>query len=175
MKKWYVINTYSGFEVKVKENLEKRIKDNGLQDQFGRILIPTEDVVELKGGKRKISTKKFFPGYILVEMEMNDATWSIVKDTPKVSGFIGTKNQAASISEEEVQEIIGQVEGTKQKPKLTVSFEKDEAIKIIDGPFTGFSGTIEEVNIEKAKLKVMVTIFGRQTPVELDFVQVETI
>ncbi len=174
-KRWYVVNTYSGFEHKVKTNLEQQIKLAGLEHFISRVLIPTEDVLELKVGKKRVATRKFFPGYILVEMEMNDETWQLVRNVPKVSGFIGAGNTPASLSDSEADQILRQSEGIRAKPKLAVSFESGETVKIIDGPFVSFAGVIEDVNEEKTRLKVMVTIFGRQTSVELDFAQVEKI
>ena len=174
-KRWYVVNTYSGYEQKVKTNLEQQIKLAGLGHYFSRVLIPTEDVLELKVGKKRVATRKFFPGYILVEMEMNDETWQLVRNVPKVSGFVGAGNTPVSLSDSEADQILKQSEGIRAKPKLAVSFESGETVKIIDGPFVSFAGVIEDVNEEKTRLKVMVTIFGRQTSVELDFAQVEKI
>lgn len=172
-KNWYVINTYSGFENNVKVNLENRIKSVGLEDKFGKIFIPTEEVLEIKGGKRKTVSKKLYPGYILLEMEMNDETWSIVKSTPNVSGFTGSKTKPISLSQDEIEAMLGSIEGRKAKPRIAITFEKGETIKIVDGPFTGFTGTIEEINFEKSKIKVSVSILGRQTPVELEFTQIK--
>lgn len=172
-KRWYVVNTYSGFENSVKTNLENTIKTNSLEDKFGKIYIPTEEVVEIKAGKRKISSKKLYPGYILVEMVLDDETWSIVRGTPKVSGFTGSKIKPVPLSDTEIETMFGNIEGRKTKPRLATTFEISETIKIVDGPFAGFTGTIEEINFEKAKMKVSVAILGRQTPVELDFVQVK--
>lgn len=172
--KWYVINTYSGNENKVKTNLEQRIKSMNMEEKIFRILVPSEEVAEIRGGKKKISTKRFFPGYVLVEMEIDDDAWYVVRNTPKVTGFVGSGNTPTPLSEEEIQSILGQVSGAKKsKPKPKVIFEHGEKVKVIDGPFTNFSGVVEEVNLERGKLKVMVSIFGRQTPVELEFVQVE--
>lgn len=173
-KNWYVVHTYSGFENSVKIGLEKRMKSAGMEDKFGKILIPTEEVVELKaGGKRKISTRKLYPGYILIEMEMDDETWSLVRNTPKVSGFTGSKTKPLPISTTDVETILANIEGRKAKPRLATTFEKGETVKIIDGSFTGFTGTIEELNFDKAKMKVLVAILGRQTPVEVEFAQVK--
>jgi transcriptional antiterminator NusG len=174
MKKWYVITTYAGYEEKVKKNLEKRMKESKLEDSFGRILIPTQQVFELKKGKKVLVNRRFFPGYILIEMEMNENTFELVRRTPQVSGFVGTSSGPEPLPEEEVEEIIKRIESP-EKPKLDVSFEVGNSVKIIEGPFTGFVGKIEEVNYEKTKLRILVTIFGRQTPVELDFTQVENI
>jgi len=172
--KWYVINTYSGNEAKVKANLESRIRAMGMENKIFRILVPSEEVSEVRGGKKKISTKLFYPGYILVEMDMDEESWYVVRNTPKVTGFVGTSNKPTPLQSEEVDAIMGQVTtGTKSKPKPKVLFERGERVKITDGPFTNFNGSVEEVNLERGKLKVMVTIFGRQTPVELEFVQVE--
>ncbi|GIW40129.1 MAG: transcription termination/antitermination protein NusG [Candidatus Binatia bacterium] len=172
MKQWYVVHTYSGYEHKVKAALEERIKTLGKQDLFGPILVPAEKVVELVKGKKKTSSRKFFPGYILVNMELNDETWHIVRSTPKVTGFVGGTHPAP-ISEEEVREITQQMAEGAARPKPKVLFEAGESVKVIDGPFQDFNGVVEEVKPEKGKLKVLISIFGRATPVELDFVQVE--
>lgn len=152
-----------------------RVQVYGLQDKIGQILIPTEDVVEMKGGKKVVSSKLFFPGYILVEMELNDETWHLVRNTPKVSGFVSQGNTPTPLTDEEVNEVVHRVSNIGEKPKPKFMFEKGETVKIIDGPFSNFSGVVEDVNLEKSTLKVMVTIFGRATPVELEFVQVEKI
>ncbi|NIM97681.1 MAG: transcription termination/antitermination factor NusG [candidate division Zixibacteria bacterium] len=171
--KWYVIHTYSGYENKAKAGLEERIKNLGMADFFDEILVPTETVVELVKGKRRTSQRKIFPGYILVKMELNDETWHIVKGTPKITGFAGHGTHPTPVSEEEVEGVIAQIkEGvTKAKPK--VSFSAGDTVRVIDGPFVNFVGTVEEVRPEKRKVKVLVSIFGRSTPVELDFVQIE--
>lgn len=176
-KSWYVIHTYSGYENKVKVNIEKRFQAIGLQDKLGQILIPSEQVVEIKDGKKKISTRKFYPGYILVEMEMSDESWYLVRTTPKVTGFVGSGNCPASLSEEEVKNILNRLAGEEKavKPKPKVMFEPGDTVKIISGPFTNFSGTVEEVNPDKGRMRVKVAIFGRATPVELDFLQVERV
>ncbi|MEK6645323.1 MAG: transcription termination/antitermination protein NusG [Candidatus Firestonebacteria bacterium] len=174
-KRWYVISTYAGYENKVKANLERRIKSMNVGDKIFQILVPTEEITELKSGKKKIVSKKFFPGYLLVQMDLTDESWYVVRNTPRVSGFIGTGIKPIPISDEEVEKIVGQMQGTIPRPKLTLQFEKGEQVKIIDGPFSNFSGIIEEVNMERSKIKVMVTIFGRPTPVELDFLQIEKI
>lgn len=174
-RRWFVVNTYSGYEQKVKENLEQQVKLTGMQEQISRVLIPTEDVLELKVGKKRVATRKFFPGYILVEMEMTDETWQLVRNVPKVSGFIGAGNTPVALTETEAGDILRQMEGVRPKPKLAVMFEAGETVKIIDGPFVSFAGVIEDVSEEKTRLKVLVTIFGRQTSVELDFAQVEKI
>ena len=172
-QKWYVVHTYSGFESRAKQNLEERIKNLGKGEYFSSILVPTETVVELVKGKRKTSQRKIFPGYILVQMELNEETWYIVKDTPKITGFAGDSAKPIPILEKEVEEIMSQMKegATKAKPK--VSFSVGDNVRVIDGPFVNFIGTIEEVKPEKRKLKVLVSIFGRATPVELDFIQVE--
>jgi len=172
-RRWYIVHTYSGFEERVKETLRQRAEALGMGEAFGEIRIPTETVVEYKGGKKREIERKFFPGYILVEMEMSDAAWHVVKNTPKVTGFVGTGKKPTPLSQEEVNQILEQVVTAKEKPKPKYVFEKGEPVKIIDGPFNNFSGVVEEVNLDRNTLKVMVTIFGRQTPVELDFVQVQ--
>ncbi len=174
-KKWYIIHTYSGFERKVAEGLMNRVQAYGLQDKIGQILIPTEDVVEIKGGKKVVTSKLFFPGYILVEMEMNDETWHLVRNTPKVTGFVGQGNKPTPLTEEEVDQVVHRVSTSDEKPKPKFVFDRGETIKIIDGPFSNFTGVVEEVNLERNTVKVMVTIFGRATPVELEFVQVEKV
>jgi transcriptional antiterminator NusG len=172
-KEWYIVHTYSGFEKKVAESLKQRVQAYGLQDQIGEVLIPTEDVVEMKGGKKVVSPKRFFPGYVLVQMDMNDDTWHVVKNTPKVTGFVGAGQKPAPLTQEEVDQVIHQVTVAAEKPKPKYIFEPGEAVRIIDGPFSNFSGLVDEVNLDRSTLKVMVTIFGRSTPVELDFLQVE--
>jgi len=172
--RWYVVHAYSGFEKSVMRALNERIDRAGMRDQFGEILVPVEEVVEMKGGQKSISERKFFPGYVLVQMEMNDASWHLVKSTPKVTGFVGgTANKPAPVSEKEVQAIMQQMQEGVEKPKPKVLFEVGELVRVTDGPFTDFNGSVEEVNYEKSKLRVSVTIFGRATPVELDFSQVE--
>lgn len=171
---WYVVHAYSGFEKSVQRALKERIARSGMQDKFGEILVPVEEVVEMKGGQKSVSERKFFPGYVLVQMEMNDATWHLVKSTPKVTGFVGgTATKPSPISEKEVKAIMQQIQEGVEKPKPKVLYEVGELVRIIDGPFSDFNGTVEEVNYEKSKLRVSVTIFGRATPVELDFSQVE--
>jgi transcriptional antiterminator NusG len=172
-KQWYVINTYSGYENKVKTNLENSIKAKHLEETIFQVLVPSEEVSEVRGGKKKISTKRFFPGYILVEMELTDESWYEVCNTPKVTGFVGSGNKPTPLTQAEVENIIGQMKGTRARPKPKVMFEKGEPVKVTEGPFSNFSGKVEEVNVERGKLKVMVTIFGRPTPVELEFGQVE--
>lgn len=171
---WYVVHAYSGFEKSVQRALKERIERAGMQDKFGEILVPVEEVVEMKGGRKSVTERRFFPGYVLVQMEMNDATWHLVKRTPKVTGFVGgTATKPTPISEREVQAILQQVREGVEKPRPKVVYEVGELVRIIDGPFTDFNGSVEEVNYEKNKLRVSVTIFGRATPVELDFSQVE--
>ena len=171
---WYVVHAYSGFEKSVQRALKERIERAGMQDKFGEILVPVEEVVEMKGGQKSVTERKFFPGYVLVQMEMDDATWHLVKSTPKVTGFVGgTATKPAPISEREVQAILQQIQEGVEKPRPKVLYEPGELVRIIDGPFSDFNGSVEEVNYEKSKLRVSVTIFGRATPVELDFSQVE--
>ena len=171
---WYVVHAYSGFENQVKKSLEDRVKRFGLEQKFGQILVPTEEVVEMRDGQKRKSDRKFFPGYVLVQMEMADDSWHLVKDCPKVMGFIGgTSDKPAPISEKEANRILQRVEEGVDKPRPKVLFEMGEAVRVKDGPFTDFHGNVEDVNYEKSKLRVSVTIFGRSTPVELDFAQVE--
>ncbi len=170
-KNWYVVHTYSGFEEKVKLSIEEKVESLGLQESIARILIPTERVVELKAGKKRESDKKFYPGYILVEMELNDETWHLVKNTPRVTGFVGGKKPVA-IPEEEVDIIMQQVEKG-PVPQVKTQFQKGDNVRIIDGPFSNFNGFVDDVDPDHGRLKVMVSIFGRQTPVELNFFQVE--
>ncbi|MDR4516039.1 MAG: transcription termination/antitermination protein NusG [Nitrosomonas sp.] len=173
-KKWYVVHAYSGFEKSVQRALIDRINRAGMQDKFGRILVPVEEVVEMKGGQKNISERKFFPGYVLVEMEMSDETWHLVKNTDKVTGFVGgTVMKPTPISQKEVDTILHQIQEGIEKPKPKILFEMGEAVRVKDGPFTDFHGNVEDVNYEKNKLRVSVSIFGRPTPVELDFNQVE--
>lgn len=170
--RWYVVHTYSGYENKVKMALEEKVKAMGLDDQITDILIPSDSVVELVKGERKTSNRKFFPGYILVHMELSDQTWHIVKNTPKVTGFIGSRTEPAVIPDEDVEAIMSQMAEGKEKPKPKYSFETGDSVRVVDGPFINFNGTVEEVRPEKGKLRVLVSIFGRPTPVELDFIQV---
>ena len=180
-KKWYVVHTYSGYEQKAKAALEERIRalkasesTRAVGDRFGDVLVPVERVQELgKGGQRKISSRKFFPGYIFVNMELDDETWHVVKDTPKVTGFVGHSTKPPEVPEAEVRAITDQMAEGALRPKPKVLFEVGEAIKVVDGPFQDFNGTVEEVRPEKGKVRVLISIFGRATPVELDFVQVE--
>lgn len=166
---WYIIHTYSGFEQRVRESLINRIQAFGLQEFFGEIMIPTESIVEVKEGKKRVSTKKFFPGYVLVQMAMNENTHQVVRNTPKVTGFIGTE----ALKPEEVDRILSHVTKSTEAPKPKYTFEVGEKVKITDGPFASFQGVVEAVNYDKGTLTVMVTIFGRSTPVELNFLQVE--
>ena len=173
-KKWYVVHAYSGFEKTVQRTLTERIARAGMQEQFGRVLVPVEEVVEMRSGQKNISERKFFPGYVLVEMDMTDESWHLVKSTPKVTGFIGgTSTRPTPISEKEVQNILHQIQEGVEKPRPKVLFENGEMVRVKEGPFTDFNGTIEDVNYDKNKIRVAVTIFGRSTPVELDFGQVE--
>lgn len=172
--RWYVVHAYSGMEKAVERNIRERVNRAGMQAKFGRILVPTEEVVEIKNGVKRTTERKFFPGYVLVEMVMDDDTWHLVKHTNKVTGFVGgARNRPAPISEDEVMKIVNQMQEGVEKPRHKVEFEVGEYIRVKDGPFTDFNGTVEEVNYEKSKLRVSVTIFGRATPVELEFSQVE--
>jgi len=174
--KWYIIHTYSGFERKVKESIEARVRaDERLAPKIGRVLIPTESVTEVRGGKKYTSERMFYPGYVLVEMDMDDNVWHVVKSTPRVTGFVGTGQQPTPLSEDEVQQIVYRVADSREKPKLKVKFEKNESVRITEGPFASFTGQVDEVNEDRETLKVMVTIFGRSTPVELEFGQVEKV
>jgi transcriptional antiterminator NusG len=173
MKRWYIIHTYSGFEAKVKESLQQRAKALGVADMIGEVMIPTEDVVEVRGGKKVVSTKKFFPGYVLVKMEMSDEVWHVVKSTPKVTGFVGGGRTPTPIPEDEVERVLNQMSLAQEQPKPRLTFERGETVKIVDGPFASFTGQVEDINEDRATLKVMVSIFGRATPVELDYLQVE--
>ena len=173
-KRWYVVHAYSGFEKSVQRALVERIARDGMQDLFGQILVPVEEVIEMKNGQKSITERKFFPGYVLVEMEMNDDTWHLIKSTPKVTGFVGgTANKPTPISEKEVEKIMQQMKEGVDKPRPKVLFEVGEMVRVKEGPFTDFNGSVEDVNYEKSKIRVSVTIFGRATPVELDFGQVE--
>ena len=174
-KHWYVIHTQTGHEDKVKINIQKRLKEESLQDLIAQILIPTEKVSEVKGGKKKISFRKFFPGYVLVEMELTDKLWYLIKATPGVTGFIGPRARPQPLKEKEIKNILRQTEEKREKPTPKVVFEKGEGVRVNDGPFTNFNGIVEEVNPGKGKLKVTVSIFGRATPVELEYWQVEKI
>lgn len=172
-KHWYIVHTYSGFEAKVKDSLQQRAEAMGMSDVIEEILIPTEEVVEVRDGKKTRSTRKFFPGYVLVKMTMSDDAWHVVRNTPKVTGFVGTGNQPVPLSASEVERIVNQISVAAEKPKPKFEFNVGETVRIVDGPFSNFTGQVEEVNEDRSTLKVMVTIFGRATPVELEFLQVE--
>ena len=172
-KQWYIVHTYSGFEKKVSESLEQRVQAYGLQNEIGEVLIPTENVIEMRRGKKVVTSKRFFPGYILVEMNMSDNGWHVVKNTPKVTGFVGAGAKPTPLTREEVDQILLQVTVAAEKPKPKYTFDKGDQVRINEGPFTSFNGVVDDVNIDRNTLKVMVTIFGRATPVELDFLQVE--
>ena len=173
-KRWFVVHAYSGFEKQVMRSLQDRIERAGMQELFGQILVPTEEVVEMKGGQKRRSDRKFFPGYVLVEMEMTDETWHLVKDVPKVMGFIGgTADKPAPITQREADAILNRVQEGVDKPRPKVLFEPGEMVRVVDGPFNDFNGVVEEVDYDKSRLKVAVLIFGRSTPVELEFHQVE--
>ena len=174
VKRWYVVHAYSGFEKKVAASLKERIELHNMQDSFGDVLVPTEEVVEMRGGQKRKSERKFFPGYVLVQMELNDDSWHLVKETPRVMGFIGGKaDKPAPITEKEAQAILQRVDDSADKPKPKTMFEPGEMVRVCDGPFNDFNGVVEEVNYEKSRLRVAVLIFGRSTPVELEFGQVE--
>ena len=173
-KRWYVVHAYSGFEKQVKRSLEDRIQRAEMEELFGDVLVPTEEVVEMKGGQKRRSDRKFFPGYVLVEMALTDETWHLIKDVPKVMGFIGgTPDHPAPITEKEADTILSRVQEGVDKPRPKILFEPGEMVRVVDGPFNDFNGVVEEVNYEKSRLRVAVLIFGRSTPVELDFHQVE--
>jgi transcriptional antiterminator NusG len=173
--RWYVIHTYSGHENKVKENILKMVKSSTIQDQFGRLIVPTEEVAEMKKGKKTITTRKFFPSYILIEMFMSDDSWHLVNSIPGVTSFVGTGIKPQPLSETEVERVLGRIDKDKDTIIPEIPFTLGEHIRIKDGPFSDFTGVIDEINAEKGKLRVLVSIFGRETPVELDFLQVETI
>jgi transcription termination/antitermination protein NusG len=175
-KRWFVVHVYSGYEKSIQRALQERINLAGMQDRYGEILVPVEEVVEMKAGQKNISERKFFPGYILVEMEMSDETWHLVNSTPKVTGFVGgSAMKPTPISAKEVQNILKQIQEGVEKPRPKVLFENGEAVRVKDGPFTDFHGNVEDVNYDKSKIRVSVSIFGRPTPVELDFSQVEKV
>jgi transcriptional antiterminator NusG len=174
-KKWYAIHTYSGHENKVKTNLEKAIHSAGLEDLFGQILVMTEEVVEMKDGKRKTSKRKTFPSYVMVEMDLNNETRHLVQNVPGVTRFVGSGQREVPLKENEVRRLLGQVETSKGRPTMTVTFRIGDSVRITDGPFSAFTGVVDEVNNERGKVKVMVSIFGRATPVELDFLQVQPV
>jgi transcriptional antiterminator NusG len=172
---WYVVHTYSGYEQKAKKALEERIRRHNLEQLFGDILVPQENVVEVKKGVKRTSKRQFFPGYILVRMELNETTWHIVKGTPKVTGFVGGSMNPPAVPDEEVERITSQIEEGTLKPKAKIEFEKGENVRVVSGPFSSFTGMVDEVHEGKGKLRVMVSIFGRSTPIELDFTQVEKV
>ncbi len=175
-KRWYVVHAYSGFEKSVQRALVERISRAGMQDKFGQILVPVEEVVEMRGGQKAVSERKFFPGYVLVEMDMDEDSWHLVKSTPKVTGFVGgSANKPTPISEKEVDKIMQQMQEGVEKPRPKVLFEVGEMVRVKEGPFTDFNGSVESVNYDKSRLHVSVTIFGRATPVELEFSQVEKV
>ena len=172
--RWYVVHAYSGFEARVQQSLKERVERYGMQDYFGEILVPTEEVVEMREGKKRRSERKFFPGYVLVQMEMNDDTWHLVKDVPKVLGFIGgTSDRPAPITDQEANTILNRIQEGVEKPRPKVLFEVGEMVRVTDGPFNDFNGVVEEVDFEKNRMRVAVQMFGRSTPVELEFHQVE--
>ena len=173
--KWYIIHAYSGFERKVKESLEGRIQAYGLQNKIGRIMIPTEPVTEIVNGKKKTTEKVFLPGYVLVEMALDNDLWHIIKNTPRVTGFLGTGDKPVSLTEEEVGSILFRTDVSSEKPRMKIKFEKNESVRITEGPFANFNGVVDEINEDRETLKVMVTIFGRSTPVELEFGKVEKV
>jgi transcriptional antiterminator NusG len=174
-KKWYIIHTYSGFEHKVQESLRTRADAFGFADKIGQILIPTEEVVELRNGKKVTSKRLVYPGYVLVEMEMSDALWHEIKNTPRVTGFVGGGNSPVPLSPDEVNAVLYRQTSSAERPRPKMTFEKNDSVRIVDGPFANFSGKVDEVNTERGTLRVMVTIFGRATPVELEFLQVEKV
>jgi transcriptional antiterminator NusG len=175
-KKWYIIHTYSGYERKVKLNLEEQFSNTpSKRDQFGEVVIPTEEVVEVRAGKKKLSTRKFFPGYIMISVVMDQDIWYMIKNTPKVTGFLGSAHDPIPLSDEEVGVIMAQIKGESSRPKPKSTFEKGENVRVIEGPFLNFNGVVEDVNLDKGKVRVMVSIFGRATPVELEFPQVERV
>ncbi len=172
---WYVIHTYSGYEQKVKHNLEEELDRLGLRDKVTNMMIPTEDIIEVKGGKRKISARKCFPGYIFIQMDMDVDMWYVIKNLPKVTGFLGGKAKPTPISEEEVNRLLNQLKTETSKPRPKVMYLHGESIRVVDGPFSNFNGVIEEINPDRGTVKVMVSIFGRATPVELEFTQIEKV
>ncbi len=174
--RWYVVHAYSGYEKKVAAALQDRVVLHGMEDKFGDILVPTEEVVEIRGGQKRKSERKFFPGYVLVQMELGDDTWHLVKETPRVMGFIGGKaDKPAPITDKEADAILQRVQDSEDKPRPKTVFEAGEVVRVIDGPFNDFNGVVEEVNYEKSRVRVSVSIFGRSTPVELEFTQVEKV
>ena len=173
--KWYIIHAYSGFERKVRESLEGRVQAFGLQNKIGRVMIPLESVTEVVNGKKRTVERVFLPGYVLVEMDLDNDLWHIIKNTPRVTGFLGTGDKPVALSEEEVSSILFRTDTSKEKPRLKIKFEKNESVRITDGPFANFNGVVDEVNEDRETVKVMVTIFGRSTPVELEFGKVEKV
>jgi transcriptional antiterminator NusG len=173
--KWYIIHAYSGFERKVRESLESRVQAFGLQNKIGRVMIPTEPVTEIVNGKKRTVERVFLPGYVLVEMDLDNDLWHVIKNTPRVTGFLGTGDKPVALSEEEVSSILFRTDVSKEKPRLKIKFEKNESVRITEGPFANFNGIVDEVNEDRETLKVMVTIFGRSTPVELEFGKVEKV
>jgi len=172
-KSWYVVHTYAGFEGRVKDSILERANQMGLQDKIGQVLVPTEDVIEIKEGKKRTSTRKFFPGYVLVEMDMSNESWQMIKETPKVTGFVGGGSQPIPLAQEEVDTLLKQIDSGTAVPRQKEEFHKGDSVRIIDGPFLGFNGMVDDVDQERSRLKVLVSIFGRGTPVELGFLQVE--
>ena len=173
--KWYIIHAYSGFERKVRESLESRVQAFGLQNKIGRVMIPTEPVTEIVNGKKRTVERVFLPGYVLVEMDLDNDLWHVIKNTPRVTGFLGTGDKPVALSEQEVSSIIFRSETSKDKPRVKIKFEKNESVRITEGPFANFNGIVDEVNEDRETVKVMVTIFGRSTPVELEFGKVEKV
>lgn len=169
---WYIVHTYSGFENKVKQSLDETVKNQGLEEEIAEVVVPTEKVVELVKGERKTTTRKFYPGYIMVKMVLNDRTWHIVRDTPKVTGFLGAQEKPVPLTTEEAERVLNQMEEGAVKPKPKFSFDEGDEVRVIDGPFSNFNGIVEEVKPDKGKVRVLISIFGRATPVELEFVQV---
>lgn len=172
-KKWYVVHTYAGFEQKAKLSLEERIKSHHMEEYFDEVLVPSENVIEIRKGQKRMKNRKFFPSYILVKMNLTDEAWLLVKNTPKVTGFVGSGKNPPTVSEDEVRKITQQIDEGQMKPKMKVIFEKGDSVRVVDGPFNTFNGLVEDVNPEKGRLKVLVSIFGRATPVDLEFSQVE--
>ena len=172
-KQWYIVHTYSGFEKKVAESLQQRVQAYGLETEIGEILIPTEDVVEMRNGKKMTVKRLLYPGYVLVQLALDDNLWHAIKNTPRVTGFVGGGKDPTPLTADEVNQILRRQETSRDRPRPRMEFARNDRVSIVDGPFTGFSGTVEEVNEDRATLKVMVTIFGRATPVELDFIQVQ--
>jgi len=170
-KQWYIVHTYSGYEERVKRSLEQRVKFMDAADKVFQIIIPTEDEIEIRSGQRRTVTKKIFPGYVLVQMKMDDNSWDVVRNTPGITGFVGSGNKPTALAEEEVKDILKQME--EGSPQVKVGFRKGESVRVVDGPFTDFVGIVDEINLGKGKVKVLLTLFGRETPVELDFLQVE--